>query len=76
MRIVCLAQQSSVKASFPRLPPQKKAPTEGKIVPEVTVLLYKGKTLGTLYKDLSPMKRKFADALDVWNLLNTENKSA
>lgn len=54
------------RASSPSLPSQKKeAPTEGKIVPEITALMYQGKILGTLYRELSPIKRKSADVIDV-----------
>lgn len=57
------------KSTSERLFPLKKAPSEGKIVPELTMLVYQGKILGTLCKDLIPMKRTFAEMVDDWNLL-------
>ena len=55
---------------------KKKIPTQGKIVPELIALFYQDKILGTRCKNLSLTKRKFADVVDVWHLLNTENKAA
>lgn len=64
------------RVSFPKSFLQEKAPTKGKIVPDLTALVYRDKMLGTLCKNLSLTERKFADMVDVWHLLNTENKAA
>lgn len=64
------------RESFPKSSVLEKAQTEGKIFSKVTVLVYQRKDLGTLCEDFSPMERKCADVVDVWNLLKPENKSA
>lgn len=80
--MVCLAPQISVKALqsvFPQVCPpgkKKKKPTQGKIVPELTVLIYQDEILGTWCENLSLTKRKSADVVNVQYSLNTENKAA
>lgn len=70
--------KNTLENLFPSLPSQKKPQrkVKKKFFSEVTVLVHQRKVLGMLCKDLNPMERKLADVVDVWNLLNAENKSA
>lgn len=68
MRITYPAQSISVKALQSIFPPtlvsQKIPPSDSKMDPELTALVYQGKILGIQDKDFSPTKRKPAGVVD------------
>lgn len=68
--------KSTSECLSPNLSFQKKTPTQDKIAPELTALVYQDELLGTRCKSISLTKGKFADVVNAWRLLNTENKAA